>query len=81
MKVQWTKGLKDKKSMEQLVYNSQAILERIQTILEEQRASIIAEQTKEANFESPSWSEKQAYQMGRLRELNELLSLVTIEEK
>lgn len=77
----WTQGLNpaEKKEMEELVRSSTNLLDRLDKILYNMQES--KETTVLADYDSPSWSHKQAHQNGQLDIIRQLRSLLKISER
>lgn len=77
----WTSGLKgrDKQEMEELVKTSTILLDRLSKILYNMQES--KRKTVLADYDTPSWSHKQAHLNGELEVLRELQEILTIRER
>ena len=74
----WTKNLKgqSKKDFEIVLRNSTLVTSRLKEILQERRKTL----EKYQDYDSASWSHKQAHQNGRQEELDFLLSILNLKE-
>lgn len=77
LKTEWTRHLpKDQQEdFEKYIRNSSLLIDRLVDILRTRGVTISARETSEETFESPSWSHKEAYLLGRKAELKSILSL------
>lgn len=74
----WTRHLpEDKKAdFQSLVLNSTIVLERMRTILRDQFESTYVSEEAESDFDTPSWSHKQAFRNGERAGLRRALRLL-----
>lgn len=81
LNIRWTKGLQgDKKeNLEKLVRNSHIVLSRLKSIVEEDLRDL--QKTKPDDYDSPSWSHKQAHYNGELAYARQMLSLLSFLER
>ena len=81
--IEWTKHIKDavkKEEFEKTIRASQTIVSRLIELLDEQISGLDKQETSISDYETPSWSEKQAHRNGQrstLRRLKDLLSPIT----
>lgn len=81
MQMRWFSHLKDPKdkaAFKEYIQGSQKVLDRIKEICYNSIKN--GEQSKESDYDSPSWAYKQADLNGYLRAYQEILSLVDIED-
>lgn len=78
MKKDITKGLEgdQKQEMEEYFNNALHFRKRLDTVLNEKKDGRIKLMYDEKKFESPSWSEEQAYNIGYVRALEMVRSLL-----
>lgn len=82
--VDWTKNLsdkKDKQEFEQIVRNSITVLNRLREIIIEYDTALTKSELNRENYDSPSWSHKQADAIGERRGLRRILNLITLDQK
>lgn len=81
LNIHWTSHLLnsplEKKSLEDTIYNSTLVLNRLKDILEEKERALLTKAHSSSSFQSPSWAFEQAYTNGKLQELTELKQLLT----
>lgn len=77
----WTQGLPpaEKKEVEELVRGSTILLDRLRKILYNMQES--KESTVLVDYDSPSWSHKQAHLNGQLDMLRQLQKILTVQER
>lgn len=77
----WTQGLKgdEKSSMEANVIQSEKVLDKLVEILynmrEDKRATVLAD------YDTPSWSHKQAHLNGQLDMIAKVLDIILVKER
>lgn len=77
----WTQGLKatDKENMEVLVKQNTILLDRLTEILynmrEDKRTTVLGD------YDSPSWSHKQAHLNGQLDMIAKILDIIQVRER
>lgn len=62
-----------------MVRESEKVLDRAASIV--YNMSIVESRTKSTDYDSPSWSHKQAHLNGRLEALREIASLLKVSDK
>lgn len=75
----WIRQISDKEAkdnFEKLVRNSTLLLSRLKEIIEERERELHAKAFSESDFDSSSWSHKQAARLGRLAELKAFKDLI-----
>lgn len=78
----WTKQTKtaqEKKEIEQLVLNSEKVLDKLKEIL--YNIQVRKSDTVLTDYDTPSWSHKQAHLNGEQAMLQKILEIVTITER
>ena len=81
LKLEWLKDLKTDKEREefkQYVLSSQKVLDKLREIV--YNMSINEEKVKTIDYDSPSWSHKQAHLNGKQEVYRTLLDLLTFKE-
>lgn len=79
MQVLWTSHCRtpeEKKNFEDMVHSSSKVIGRIKDILSHKLNSVSS--TDEQDFDSPSWAQKMAYNLGQRKVLDDLIQLLTI---
>lgn len=78
MKTVWTKGLnlQEVDDIEKTYKASALLRKRLSKLLEDKRNTSVAARTSIEDYDSPSWSYKQADLVGYTRALNEIISLL-----
>ena len=82
MKAVWFQHLKDKTEQDkfrQMVLGSHKVLDRLQEICYNSITS--EEKVKAVDYDSPSWSHKQAHLNGRIEAYREIVELLNISDK
>lgn len=82
--VQWTKHIKDEKDRKeflQILANSTTVLNRLRNILIEEMSGIDNSEYSVDDFDSPSWSHKQAFRNGERARIKKLIDLLTIKRE
>ena len=79
MKTSLTKGLQplQAKEIEMEYLGSSALRKRLTELLMDKQSLLIKKRTSEEAYASPSWAYLQADQVGYLRALNEVISLIS----
>lgn len=77
----WTQGLKDqeKRDVEEIVKTSTILLDRLDKILYNMQES--KETSVLPDYDSPSWSHKQAHLNGQLDMIRQLRNILTVRER
>lgn len=77
----WTQGLSasEKADMEALVKGNTILLDRLTKILYNMQTKRVA--TVLGDYDTPSWSHKQAHLNGELNVIERLLEIVTLKER
>lgn len=73
LSVDWTKHLRDpeaKHNFEQLVRNTVQVLSRMKDMIDEETESLNQAEFNSKDYETPSWSHKQADRIGQRKSLN-----------
>lgn len=81
MKSRWSSHLTDPeeaKDFREQVKASKVAIDRFRDIVISNRNSVLIEMRKSTEFNLPAWSEKQAYQLGKLAVLDEIIDLLQI---
>jgi hypothetical protein len=82
LNIQWTSHLsndpKEKKALEESIIRNKDILDRLKSLLEEKEKSLYNKSISPSSYNTPSWDALRAHNDGRLFEINELKTLVTI---
>lgn len=86
LSIDWTKHIKDdeaKRSFEQSIRGSTVALSRLRDLIRERLKIITSMETRISDYDTPSWSAKQAHRNGQrsaLAELEQLLSFLDLKE-
>lgn len=78
----WTQHLTNEKSKEEFsssVQGSRTVLERLKEILESKEEALNSQEMSVKDFDTPNWSEKQAFRNGRRLEIHDLKKLVDLD--
>lgn len=81
MKLDWTKGIKDPeeaKKVQESVRNCQKVLDILSEIC--YNSIVELEKTKISDYDSPSWSHKQAHKNGEIEALKRVIELCKLEK-
>lgn len=83
MKLDWMRGLKqeEKEKRIEMVQSARPTLELLKEILSSKLEGMQTEMLSQQNYESPSWGLKQADSVGAIRELNYVISLLTLDRE
>jgi hypothetical protein len=81
LSLEWLKGVPPdrKDGYEQVIRNSTIMAERLLALCDEWEADLDRAECKIADYDTPSWSQKQAHRNGdrsRIRKLRDLLSFL-----
>lgn len=78
----WTNGLDadQKEKFLQALFGSNIVVERLKEILVEQYESIERSETSDEHFRTPEWATRQAYFLGKKKQLKILLDLFNFPE-
>lgn len=80
----WTKHLQDpdaKANFERTVWSSKETLDRLNVLLSEMKSDLDAMETNVKVFDTPNWSEKQAYYNGFKSALKTISKLITLDQQ
>lgn len=81
---EWTKNLRDpeaKSKFENQIYSAKAVLDRVNTLLDEQLKNLDRSETDISVFDSPNWAERQAFKNGQRKSLQDLKTLVSLDQQ
>lgn len=86
LSIEWFTGLppERKEDFEKLVRNSTILLRQLNVILDKWEDELNSAESKSADYDTPSWSHKQADRNGdrrRIRRMRELLSFGDINDR
>jgi len=84
MYTKWSQHLidvEDKNKFEKRVYSARAVLDRLLTILKEEKVIVLNTERTVKDFDQPNWSEKQAFRNGRCAEISALINLIDLDQQ
>jgi hypothetical protein len=78
--ISWTSHLKgdDKEKFNKKIISSKSVLKRLADLAEEMNTTSLNEMRKRENFNIAAWSEKQAYELGIQKALNNIIKLTQV---
>ena len=78
MNIKITKGLETqrKKEIKEAYIASHTIRERLRSVLHEELDDSIKAMSKQVSFESPAWSEHQAFRLGEQEAIRKVIALL-----
>lgn len=82
MFIQWTSHLhtlEEREAFQDMVKGSAKVLDRLREICEHTLSSV--DRNSEEDFDSPSWAQKMAFNMGQRKALQDVIKLVTINDE
>lgn len=84
MQPQWTSNLKDKDEKERFVkylYSSRGVIDRLLAITKQMESELDGKELSPEVYDSPSWANKQADNIGYRRCLRRIQTLLTLDQK
>ena len=80
LKTEWFKDLppSEQENFKKIVLGSKKVLDKLSQIV--YNRSIIGDRVATADYDSPSWSHKQAHLNGKLEAYREIIELITIKD-
>ena len=79
--LQWSKNLKDPEKIKQLhaaIYGSVTLRERLKEIIRDKMEGLSSSENSESDYDSPSWSHKQAHRNGQRAAFADILKLIDL---
>lgn len=83
MKLAWYRGCKqdEKQDIEEMVRSATPTLNVLKEILISKVSNLQEMMLSQSGYESPSWAAQQADRIGAIRELNYVISLLTLDRE